>query len=300
MKIRTLSDELKEQFGKKVLKVSLSSGCTCPNRDGSLGYRGCSFCSEGGSGEFASAGASIEEQLEEAKKRVDRKFPPALPEKERSYVAYFQSFSNTYAPAEYLEPLYSQVILRPEIVALSIGTRPDCISEETVEMLIRLNRIKPVWVELGLQTIHDKTAASFNRGYLLPVFRSAYARLKAAGLKVIVHVILGLPDETREDMVETVRYLAELKPGLDGIKLQMLQILKGSRWGDEWDKRQFPLLSMEEYTDLIVECLRILPPTVTIHRMTGDPPKKILLAPSWTADKKRVLNMLYKKIQSAE
>ena len=300
MKIRTLSDELKEQFGKKVLKVSLSSGCTCPNRDGSLGYRGCSFCSEGGSGEFASAGASIEEQLAEAKKRVDRKFPTALPEKERSYVAYFQSFSNTYAPVEYLEPLYSQVILRPEIVALSIGTRPDCISEETVEMLIRLNRIKPVWVELGLQTIHDKTAASFNRGYLLPVFRSAYARLKAAGLKVIVHVILGLPGETRQDMLDTVRYLAEMKPGLDGIKLQMLQILKGSLWGDAWEKRPFPLLSMEEYTDLIVECLRILPPTVTIHRMTGDPPKRILLAPVWTADKKRVLNMLYKKIQAVK
>ena len=300
MKIRMLSDELKEQFGKKVLKVSLSSGCTCPNRDGSLGYRGCSFCSEGGSGEFASAGASIEEQLAEAKKRVDRKFPTALPEKERSYVAYFQSFSNTYAPVEYLEPLYTKVISYPEIVALSIGTRPDCISEETVEMLIRLNRIKPVWVELGLQTMHDKTAASFNRGYLLPVFRSAYARLKAAGLKVIVHVILGLPGETRQDMLDTVRYLAELKPGLDGIKLQMLQILKGSLWGDAWEKRPFPLLSMEEYTDLIVECLRILPPTVTIHRMTGDPPKKILLAPVWTADKKRVLNMLYKKIQAVK
>ncbi len=295
MEIRTISDELKERFGRKVLKLSLSSGCTCPNRDGLAGYGGCFFCSEGGSGEFASETAPVEEQLREARKRVDHKFPKDLPAEERRYVAYFQSFTNTYAPVERLEPLYTEVISRPEIVALSIGTRPDCIAEDILGMLIRLNRIKPVWIELGLQTIHEKTAAAFNRGYPLSVFEDTYRRLKEARLTVIVHVILGLPGETREDMLDTVRYLAKLTPGLDGIKLQMLQILKGSRWGDDWEKDPFPLMSMEEYTDLVTDCLHILPKEITIHRMTGDPPKKLLLAPAWTADKKRVLNTIKNK-----
>ena len=299
MTIRTISEELKNRYGSKVLKLSLSSGCTCPNRDGRAGSGGCSFCSEGGSGEFASDYAPLEEQIREAKKRVDRKFPKDLPESARKYVAYFQSFSNTYGPAEKLEPMYEEVLQRPEIVALSIGTRPDCIPDDILNMLIRLNMIKPVWVELGLQTIHEKTAEAFNRGYRLPVFEETYQRLKKAGLTVIVHVILGLPGESRADILDTVRYLAALTPVPDGIKLQMLQILKGSRMGEEWLHDPFPLLSMEEYTDLVTECLSILPEETVIHRMTGDPPRNLLIAPQWTTDKKRVLNMLKSKIQAA-
>ena len=299
MRIRTISEELKKEYGSKVLKLSLTSGCSCPNRDGRAGYGGCSFCSEGGSGEFAAEYAPLTDQIREAKQRVDHKFPKDLPEGERKYIAYFQSFSNTYGSVERLEPLYTEVISRPEIAVLSIGTRPDCISDEILDMLIRLNGIKPVWTELGLQTIHEKTAEAFKRGYRLDVFEETYQRLKKAGITVIVHVILGLPGETREDMLETVRYLAGLTPRLDGIKLQMLQILSGSRLAEEWKQQPFPLLSREEYTDLVTDCLRILPEETVVHRMTGDPPRRLLLAPSWTTDKKRVLNMLREKISKA-
>ena len=296
MTVRTISDELKQKYGGKVLKLSLSSGCTCPNRDGTLGYGGCSFCSEGGSGEFAAPPAPVEEQIREAKKRVDHKFPASMPESERKYIAYFQAFTNTYAPAAVLEPLYKEVISRPEIVILSIGTRPDCISEEILAMLVRLNSKKPVWVELGLQTIHDPTAEAFNRCCSLKVFEDTYRRLKDAGLTVIIHVILGLPGETREDMLSTVRYLAELDPPPDGIKLQMLQILRGTRMAEEWTREPFPLLTMEEYTDLVIDCVKLLPESTVIHRLTGDPPRKLLIAPRWTTDKKRVLNMLKEKL----
>lgn len=299
MEITTVSKALKQQYGSKVLKLSLSSGCTCPNRDGSLGRGGCSFCSEGGSGDFASSFAPVREQIEAAKRRVDRKFPAALPPNERRYVAYFQSFTNTYGPVERLEPLYREVLSLPEIVTLSIGTRPDCLPYEMVCMLTRLNRVKPVWVELGLQTIHEKTAAAFGRGYSLDVFENAYQRLTAQGLTVIVHVILGLPGEGRQDMLETVRYLAGLRPVLPGIKLQLLHILKGTRMEDQYRQEPFPLMTMEEYTDLVVSCLQLLPKETVIHRMTGDPPRKLLVAPQWSTDKKRVLNMLRQKIAAA-
>ena len=294
--MRRISDELKRQYGGKVLKLSLSSGCTCPTRDGTKGYGGCSFCSEGGSGEFAADPGCVENQLEEAKKLVDHKFPASLPPEKRRYIAYFQSFTNTYGNRERLEKLYTEVISRPEIVILSIGTRPDCLGEDIVSMLKRLNGIKPVWVELGLQTMHESTAKAFGRGYSLDVFEDALSRLKAAGLTVIVHVILGLPNETREDMLATVRYLAGLREKPDGIKLQMLQILKGSRMAGEYAEHPFPLMSMEEYTDLVADCVKLLPEEMVIHRLTGDPPKRLLIAPAWCADKKRVLNMLQKKM----
>lgn len=299
MEITTVSKALKQQYGSKVLKLSLSSGCTCPNRDGSLGRGGCSFCSEGGSGDFASSFAPVRKQIEAAKRRVDRKFPAALPPNERRYVAYFQSFTNTYGPVERLEPLYREVLSLPEIVTLSIGTRPDCLPYEMVCMLTRLNRVKPVWVELGLQTIHEKTAAAFGRGYSLDVFENAYQRLTAQGLTVIVHVILGLPGEDRQDMLETVRYLAGLRPVLPGIKLHLLHILKGTRLEKQYRQEPFPLMTMEEYTDLVVSCLQLLPKETVIHRMTGDPPRKLLVAPKWSTDKKRVLNMLRQKIEAA-
>ena len=281
------------------MKLSLSAGCTCPNRDGTIAAGGCSFCSEGGSGDFAAPFAPVKEQIRQAKKLVDPKFPKTMPAEERKYIAYFQSFTNTYGDTGRLEKLYCETAEQPEIVILSIGTRPDCLGEEVMEMLAGLNRIKPVWVELGLQTIHQRTADSFGRGYTLPVFEEAVRKLKAAGITVIVHVILGLPGESREDMLETVKYIAAFEPRIDGIKLQLLHVLKGTRLGAQYRQDLFPVMTMEEYTDLVVDCLKLLPEDMIVHRMTGDAPKKLLIAPAWSADKKRVLNMLRAKITAA-
>lgn len=283
-----LSDHLIDTFGEKVYKLSLSSGCTCPNRDGTLGVGGCTFCSEGGSGEFASAPAPVGDQIEEAKKLIKAKSDA------HKFIAYFQSYTNTYGDPKRLKELYTEAISRDDIVALSLGTRPDCLDEGIMEMLSGLNRIKPVWIELGLQTVHEKTALKINRGYDLKVFEKAYEKLKDAGLTVIVHVILGLPGETREDMLETVRYLSKLDPPLDGIKLQMLQVLKGTVMGDTYMKDPFPLMTLEEYASLISECIGILPEGTVLHRMTGDGPRRLLIAPLWSLDKKRVLNTLNK------
>ncbi len=300
MKIRTISEELKKTYGGKVLKLSLSAGCTCPNRDGTVGTDGCSFCSEGGSGDFAAAFAPVEDQIREAKKRVDAKFPKTMPPEDRKYIAYFQSFTNTYGDAGRLRKLYTEVIRRPEIVILSVATRPDCLDGEIMEMLADLNRIKPVWVELGLQTIHQSTADNFGRGYALGVFAEAVRKLKAAGITVIVHLILGLPWETAEDMLASVRYIASFRPRIDGVKLQLLHVLKGTRMGEDYEREPFPVMTMEEYTDLVVRCLQLLPEEMIVHRMTGDAPKKLLIAPAWSADKKRVLNLLRQKIREAE
>ncbi len=302
MKIRTLSDHLKQQYGQKIYKLSLSAGCTCPNRDGTLGTGGCSFCSAGGSGEFAQPvvdEASIDAQIDRAIHLVRAKLPKGQSPENQKFIAYFQSYTNTYGDIERLSGLYRKVIVRPDIVALSIGTRPDCIGEKQMHMLSELNAIKPVWVELGLQTIHDETARKIHRGYPTAVFKECYDRLKDAGLTVIVHVILGLPGETREDMLDTVRYLAHLQPPIDGIKLQMLNILEGSALGEDYKQNPFAQMSMEEYTDLVVQCLKLLPEDVVIHRMTGDGPRNLLLSPMWVTDKKRVLNILHKKIQNA-
>ncbi len=302
MKIRTLSDHLKQQYGQKVYKLSLSAGCTCPNRDGTLGTGGCSFCSAGGSGEFAQPvvdEASIDAQIDRAIHLVRAKLPKGQSPESQKFIAYFQSYTNTYGDIERLSGLYRKVIVRPDIVALSIGTRPDCIGEKQMHMLSELNAIKPVWVELGLQTIHDETARKIHRGYPTAVFKECYDRLKDEGLTVIVHVILGLPGETREDILDTVRYLAHLQPPIDGIKLQMLNILEGSALGEDYKQNPFAQMSMEEYTDLVVQCLKLLPEDVVIHRMTGDGPRNLLLSPMWVTDKKRVLNMLHKKIDNA-
>ncbi len=301
MKIRTLSDHLKQQYGQKIYKLSLSAGCTCPNRDGTLGTGGCSFCSAGGSGEFAQPvvdEASIDAQIDRAIHLVRAKLPKGQSPENQKFIAYFQSYTNTYGDIERLSGLYRKVIVRPDIVALSIGTRPDCIGEKQMHMLSELNAIKPVWVELGLQTIHDETARKIHRGYPTAVFKECYDRLKDEGLTVIVHVILGLPGETREDILDTVRYLAHLQPPIDGIKLQMLNILEGSALGEDYKQNAFVQMSMEEYTDLVVQCLKLLPEDVVIHRMTGDGPRNLLLSPMWVTDKKRVLNMLHKKIDN--
>lgn len=302
MTILTLSDFLKQKYGQKLYKLSLESGCTCPNRDGTLGTGGCTFCSAGGSGEFAERVSpdDIDSQIEAAKQRIIKKLPADVPPDKRKFIAYFQSYTNTYGDTDRLTDLYEKVISRDDIVILSIGTRPDCIDDEKLEMIKSLNRIKPVWVELGLQTIHDETAERIHRGYSTSVFEECYKRLKAAGLTVIVHVILGLPGESREDMLDTVRYLGELSPRLDGIKLQMLNVLEGSQLAEEYRERHFSQMSMEEYTDLVVECLRLLPEQTVIHRMTGDGPRKLLISPKWVTDKKRVMNMLRNKILTAD
>ena len=296
---RRLSDYLKEQYGEKIYRLSLSSGCTCPNRDGSVvmldGTRltgGCTFCSEGGSGEFAADIAPIDEQIEAAKALIRKKTDAS------SFIAYFQSYTNTYGDIERLRRLYTDTIKRDDIRILSIGTRPDCIGDDVLSMLTGLNKIKPVWVELGLQTIHEETALLIKRGYELEVFKDAYERLKKAGITVIVHVIMGLPGETREDMLETVRYLANLTPVLDGIKIQNLQLLKGTQMYEDYknndvnDKNNYRFMTMEEYTDLVADCVALLPTDTVVHRMTGDGPRKILVEPKWSTDKKRVLNML--------
>ena len=288
--MRTLSAALKQQYGEKIYKLSLTSGCTCPNRDGTAGFGGCAFCSEGGSGEFAASADEIEAQIAEAKERVRKK---ASAER---FIAYFQSFTNTYGDVGRLTKLYEKVIRRDDIVILSIGTRPDCLGEDVMEMLRYLNQIKPVWVELGLQTMHDETAVRMNRGYPLRIFEEALRKLKCAGIQVIVHVIFGLPGETKDDMLQTIHYLAGLDPAPDGVKLQMLNILKGTLLERQYRDQPFPLLSLDEYTDLVAESIRLLPEEMVLHRMTGDGPGSLLVAPDWVRNKKKVLNTIHKKI----
>ena len=316
--MKRLSQALKDAYGEKVYRLSLSSGCTCPNRDGTLGTGGCTFCSEGGSGEFAAEPVPLKEQLEQAKARIQAKTNA------EKFIAYFQSFTNTYGDPVRLRKLYTEAILREEVAVLSLGTRPDCLPEEILEMLRELNEIKPVWVELGLQTIHERTAKRIHRGYPLQVFEESFRKLKEAGLTVIVHVIFGLPGETKEDMLATVKYLAGLfekykcrkagtagpgatavSPGssaaalqcFDGVKLQMLQILKGTEMAEEYLRGPFPLFSLEEYTELVKESVRLLPADLVLHRMTGDGPKRLLIAPLWCADKKRTLNYMNRVLE---
>ena len=284
MQWRSANPYFRARFGCKVYKLALDGGMTCPNRDGTLDTRGCIFCSAGGSGDFAEpVCGGIEEQLERAKSRVAAKAGP-----EARYIAYFQSYTNTYAPAERLEALFAPVLARPEIVALSVATRPDCLPAPVLDLLERLNREKPVFVELGLQTIHPQTAAFIRRGYDLPVFDRAMCELQARGLEPIVHVILGLPGEDETDMLETVRYVGA--SGAAGIKLQLLHVLEHTDLAALWRQGKVPTMTLEEYAVLLGRCLQVLPPEIVIHRLTGDGAKKDLLAPLWTADKKHVLN----------
>ena len=297
----SFNDAMRDRFGAKVYRLSLQSGCTCPNRDGPLGTGGCTFCSEGGSGDFAAPFQPVKDQIAEARKRVDAKIPASIAAKDRRYIAYFQSYTNTYGDVGRLRALYSEALAHPQIAALDLGTRPDCLPPEMIAMLrdLRVQYKKPVWIELGLQTIHEETARRIRRGYELIVFEDAYRRLKEAGFEVIVHVILGLPGETREDMLETVRYLSVLTPPLDGIKLQLLHILKGTELAREYEADPFPLFTLDSYCDLVVDCLKLLPPETVVHRLTGDGPKRLLIEPQWSAGKKRVLNALSRKIREA-
>ena len=281
----SLNQFLKESFGEKLYKISLDGGFTCPNRDGTVGIGGCIFCSRGGSGEFAvKISDNISQQIETAKALVSHKT------KSERFIAYFQSFTNTYAPVEYLEKLYYQIVKRNDIAALSVATRPDCLDDDVIELLDRLNHIKPVWVELGLQTIHEKTAKYIRRGYTLDVYDDAVRRLRNKNITVITHVILGLPFESHSQMIQTVRYVGS--SGIQGIKLQLLHVLKNTDLEDEYAKGKFSTMLIDEYIDLLCDCIESLPPDIVIHRLTGDGAKKILVAPLWSGDKKKVLNTI--------
>lgn len=280
----SLNNYLKEKFGEKVYKLSLNAGTTCPNRDGKLGTRGCIFCSAGGSGEFAAdKNLSITEQINQAKVKVKDKI------KTNKYIAYFQSYTGTYAPVEYLRKIFFEAVNNEETVALSIATRPDCLQEPVLKLISDLNDVKPVWVELGLQTILDSTAKYIRRGYPLSVYDKAVENLHKIGIEVITHVILGLPNESKEDMLSTVRYVGKVT---DGIKLQLLHVLKGTDLYTEYVNGKFDVLSMEGYIDILCDCIENLPKDVVIHRLTGDGDKRLLVAPLWSADKKTVLNSI--------
>lgn len=287
---RSLDFHLRERYGEKVYKVSLNGGMTCPNRDGTLGTRGCIFCSAGGSGDFAgNPRLSVREQIEAQKEPLLSKFPV------KHFIAYFQAYTNTYAPLAYLERIFTEAITHPDIVGLSVATRPDCLPPETLKLLERLNRTKPVTVELGLQTIHERTAAFIRRGYSLGCFETAVKELRERNLETVVHTILGLPHETPEDVFATMHYLNGC--GIQGIKLQLLHVLKNTDLADYYENPGFPILSEDEYVDLIIRCLERLSPDITIHRLTGDGPGELLIAPLWSARKRAVLNHIHHELK---
>lgn len=286
----TLNEYLKAAFGEKVYKIAVDAGFTCPNRDGTQGTRGCIFCSGKGSGEFAPDNdLTVTEQLARGRRLLLNKI------KDGKYIAYFQAFTNTYAPVGVLRALYEEAMAPPDIVAISVATRPDCLPDSVIALLADLNRRKPVWVELGLQTIHERTAEYIRRGYPLAVYDDAVRRLKRAGLTVITHVILGLPGESEEEMKQTVSYVGG--SGADGIKLQLLHVIRGTDLEKEYQMGKFETLTMDAYVKLVAQCLALLPDDMVVHRMTGDGDKRTLVAPLWSADKKRVLNALNAEIR---
>lgn len=284
MHYNSLSDHLKNRFGCKVYKLALDGGMTCPNRDGTCGSRGCIFCASDGSGAFAQSGETVHSQIELAKKRVASKI------KGGRYIAYFQNFTNTYAPVDYLRKIFEAAISHPDVAVLSVATRPDCLPGDVLDLLEELSKKKPVWVELGLQTVHEASAEYIRRGYGLEVYDEAVKNLRERGLEVITHVILGLPGESEREMLETVRYAGERS---HGIKLHLLHVLKDTDLAEDYRAGKFELPTPEEYYGFIARCIRALPPHVVIHRLTGDGAKKDLIAPLWTGDKKRVMNDLH-------
>ena len=285
----TLSDHYRAKFGCKVYKLSIDGGFTCPNRDGTLGIGGCIFCSAAGSGEFAAGpDSSISAQLEKAKTRVSAK------NKDGKYIAYFQSFTNTYAPVEILREKYLAAIAPEDVVGLAIGTRPDCLPEDVMALLSEINQIKPVTVELGLQTVHKPSVAYIRRGYVNQVYFDAVARLNAAHIEVVTHIILGLPGETAQMAAETTRQA--VNAGTDGVKFHLLHVLRGTDLATDYEAGKFQCLTLEEYTQWLKLCLEEVPPSVVVHRLTGDGAKRDLIAPLWSGDKKRVLNYLHQHL----
>ena len=284
---------LKNTFGEKVYRLSLNGGMTCPNRDGTLDTRGCIFCSAAGSGDFAqNARESIPKQLSDAKAQIRSK------RNCNKFIAYFQAYTNTYAPIEYLRAIFTEAIQDPDVVILSIATRPDCLSDEVLDLLNELNQIKPVWIELGLQTIHPETSHFIRSGFTLECFHEAVKRLSALSIPVIVHVILGLPGETRKQMLETVSHVGALH--VFGIKLQLLHVLSDTDLGTLYKEQPFHLFTQEEYCQLIADCLAILPPEITIHRLTGDGPIDLLIGPLWSSAKRSVLNQIHRELKAQD
>ena len=281
---KSLSDHYREKFGCKVYKLSIDAGFSCPNRDGTCGFGGCIFCSGSGSGDFAERGTDIRQQLEKAKARVEAK------NKGGKYIAYFQAFTGTYAPVEILRKRYLEAIEGEEILGLAIGTRPDCLGDDVIGLLAEINRIKPVSVELGLQTVHEASVSYIRRGYVNQVYFDAVRRLKAAGLEVVTHIILGLPGETPEMAAQTTA--AAVKAGTDGVKFHLLHVLRGTDLAKDYEAGVFRCLELAEYALWLKTCLKEVPENVVVHRITGDGAKKDLIAPLWSADKKRVLNYL--------
>ena len=289
----SLDAYLKETFGEKVYRISLNGGMSCPNRDGSKGTRGCIFCSRGGSGDFAGdAACSVAEQIEQGKKRISSKTNC------KKYIAYFQAYTNTYAPVSYLRPLFLSALSHPDVAVLSIATRPDCIDPEILNLLADLSKIKPVWIELGLQTVHEKTAAFLRREFSLACYDAAVQQLDQRGIPVISHIILGLPGETEAEMLQTVDHVAHSP--VWGVKLQLLHILKDTDLADYYLAHPFQIFDMETYCDLVADCIGRLPSHMVIHRITGDGPRSLLLAPAWSTDKKRVLNTIQKRLKERD
>ncbi len=288
-KVTLLNEYLRKRFGCKVYKLSLNGGFTCPNRDGTIDSRGCIFCSAGGSGDFAEdSSLSVAQQIENGKKKVEAKI------KDGKYIAYFQAYTNTYGPIGRLRALFTEAIEHPDIVALSIGTRPDCLPVEVLDLLQELNKVKPVWVELGLQTMHEDTARYIRRGYKLEVYEKAVKALKERDIEVITHVIIGLKGEQKGKILETVKYVCD--SGVDGIKLQLLHILKGTDLEKEYAQGRHKVLTEDEYLDILKDCVEIIPENVVIHRLTGDGDKKLLLAPLWSGNKKHVWNRIQNEV----
>ncbi len=296
----SLSDYLKSEYGEKLYKLSLSSGCTCPTRDGSIAVGGCIFCSEGGSGDFAAKTArkengaivtpdELDVQIKDAKQRVSKKAHADR------FIAYFQSYTNTYGDLQALKELYTAAINRPDIAVLSVATRPDCLPDEVVGMLSDLNKIKPVWVELGLQTSNEASARYIRRAYKNGIYKDAVSRLNKAGIKVVTHIILGLPGETYDDMKASVDYAVSC--GTWGLKLQLLHVLAGTDLEKDYRAAMFSVMSMDEYVSTVTSLVKTLPENIVMHRMTGDGPKNLLIAPLWSADKKRVINALNKALR---
>lgn len=284
---------LKQTFGEKIYRLSLNGGMTCPNRDGTLDSRGCIFCSAGGSGDFATAPAlSVTEQIAQAKERIRGKSNC------KKFIAYFQAYTNTYAPVSYLRELFSEAICHPDIVALSIGTRCDCLPEDVLDLLTEFNKFKPVWVELGLQSIHDTTLQQIRSGFTYEQYLSAVDALKERNLTVITHLILGLPGETEEMMLASVDAVAHLP--VYGVKLQLLHVLKHTDLALLYETNPFSVFSLEEYCDFVVTCIEHLPPEMVVHRITGDGPRSLLIAPLWSTDKKRVLNTIHKRFRERD
>ena len=285
MKLYTANDYIRDTFGEKLYKISLNAGTTCPNRDGTVGIGGCIFCSASGSGDFSeNAELDIDSQIEQAKMRIAGKC------RCKRFIAYFQSFTNTYGDPEMLRSKFLTAAKRDDIAAVSIASRPDCFGSDVLEIIKEVNAIKPVWIELGLQTSSEKTAALINRGYALGEYDRTVDRLKELGVHIIVHMIIGLPGETKQDMVSTARYIAD--SGVGGIKLQLMHVIKNTVIERMYNNSEFDVLSFEEYADILCACLRVLPPEMVVHRFTGDGPKKTLVAPMWSTDKKMVLNRL--------